>query len=511
MLHFSNASLFDRAVLAVSPQLGLNRIKAKARANILMNYDAASNGRRLKGFKAPGTDADAASGTGRRVIRQRSRDLIRNAPFARRAQSVIANNVVGSGITPSLSGANKKAVKKVSDIILPYMASTDLDVHRALNLSSMQTVICNAVFESGEVLVLRRTPLNDHRAIPLAIEVLEVDHLNDSILSYGENEVRDGVEYDETGVAIAYHLYEQHPGSSRRKMSVKTYRVPASDVLHIRRIERPGQMRGVPWLAPVMVTLGELRDYQEAQILKQKISALLAGVVDHGSEEVPSGAGELEDLQPGGLVHTSGGKTVSFTNPPLVNDYDVVMRLGLSAVAMGLGITYESLTGDLSRVNYSSMRAGRLEMDKNIETWQEQILISQFCEGVGQWVLDAYRTTLSHRMNPMQIGWTAQRRALIDPVKEIPAILKKIEGGLSSLSREQRAMGLDPEKIAEERRADAARTDAIAGQLADREARAAGMSALMALMKLIVGSNAADEFEKFTEENMSEDDDERSD
>jgi len=154
---------------------------------------------------------------------------------------------------------------------------------------------------------------------------------------------------------------------------------------------------------------------------------------------------------------------VTFTTPPQVQDYDPVMRLGLSAVAMGIGITYEALSGDLSRVNYSSMRAGRLEMDKNVETWQTQMMIGQFCAGIGRWAIDAYRLTLNGRLRPIGMSWTAQRRALIDPTKEIPAILKKVEGGLSSLSREQRAMGLDPDVIARERAEDAARNGPPAG------------------------------------------------
>jgi capsid protein len=147
---------------------------------------------------------------------------------------------------------------------------------------------------------------------------------------------------------------------------------------------------------------------------------------------------------------------VVFSNPPQVNDYDVVMRLGLCAAAMGLGITYESLAGDLGRVNFSSARIGRLEMDKNIETWQTQILIGQFCAGVGRWSLEAYRLTTNAKRG-LKMSWTAQRRAIIDPTKEIPAIIKKVEGGLSSMQREQRAMGLDPEVIAREREEDAAR------------------------------------------------------
>lgn len=491
MKHFSGASMLDRAILAVSPQRGLSRIQAKAEANILMNYDAASNGRRVKGWRSPATDADAASRRGRGTMRQRSRDMIRNAPFAKRALSVITNNVVGSGITPSITGRSKKQADIAAAKILPFLQSTDLDKHRALNLASMQTVVMNSVFESGEVLAIRHVRANDGRALPLAVELLEVDHLNTVITSHGGNEVRDGIEFDADGVAVAYHIYEQHPGSASRKVSIKTQRIPAEHVLHIRRIDRPGQMRGVPWLAPVMVTLGEMRDYQEAQILKQKISALLAGVIKIGDGQRPKDAPGIDEMGPGALVYAEQGQDVVFTNPPKVDDYDVVMRLGLSAVAMGIGITYESLSGDLSRVNYSSMRAGRLEMDKNIETWQEQIMIAQFCAGIGRWALDAYRLTQGKRLSPLGVSWTAQRRALIDPVKEIPSVLAKIAGGLSSLSREQRAMGLDPDIIAQERQEDAARLDSFAADMADQERQTVGMRAVIALMQLIAGDDPA--------------------
>jgi lambda family phage portal protein len=455
---FQNVSRLDRAVLALSPQRGLQRIESKMRARILMNYDAASNGRRVRGWKAPASDADGASSAGRSTMRQRSRDMIRNAPFARRAQSVVTNNVVGSGISPTLTGTNKKALEAARLVLLTALASKELDARGVLNLSAMQTVVVNSTFESGEVLVLRRTPkIPTPGKLPLKIELLEVDHLNSAILSHGSNEVRDGIEYDGDGRAVAYHLYQQHPGAASRNITLATSRVPASDILHIRRCDRPEQSRGVPWLAPVMITLGEMRDYQEAQIVKQKVSSLMAAVVDGGENGVPDGASGLDMLSPGAVVYTEAGQSVTFSNPPRVDDYGPVMRLGLSAVAMGLGITYESLSGDLTGVNYSSSRVGRLEMDKNIETWQTQIMIDQFCTGVGQWALDAYRLMNARGARGLAFEWTAQRRALIDPVKEIPSILKKVDGGLSSLQREQRAMGLDPETVARERAEDAKR------------------------------------------------------
>jgi lambda family phage portal protein len=459
MHHFSNANMLDRAILAVAPRRGLDRIEAKMRARILMNYDGASQGRRLKGWKAPATDADAASHAGRARLRQLSRDMVRNAPFARRARDVVANNVVGAGVAPSVVASNKRDKARAEKLILGHLKSKNLDTHGENNIFAQQTIVMNAVFESGEMLVLRHDRGKAAGLkLPFQTQLLEVDHLNATISNYGGNEVRDGVEYDGADRIVAYHIYEKHPGSARWKVSLKSKRWPADRVLHIRRLERPGQSRGVPWLAPVMVTLGELRDYQEAQILKQKISALLVGVVKTGANGTLSEAQKnsgLGNMAPGALVYLEEGQEVTFSDPPSVNDYDPVMRLGLQAIAMGLGITTESLSGDLSRVNFSSMRGGRLEMDKNVETWQQRVIVEQFCEGIAAWTINAYRLTPGAR--PVSVEWTAPKRALIDPAKEVSAIIKKVESGLTSLQREQRGMGLDPDVIQREREEDAAR------------------------------------------------------
>jgi lambda family phage portal protein len=241
-------------------------------------------------------------------------------------------------------------------------------------------------------------------------------------------------------------------------MTTKSDRIPADRVLHIRRLDRAGQKRGVSWLAPVMIPLGEMREYQEAQNLKQKISALFVGVVTRGEgQKAKKGEADefLEGMSPGSFVMVDEGQTVEFSDPPTVDNFEGVMRLGLMAVAMGLGITYESIGGDLSRVNFSSMRAGRIEMDANVVSWQTQVIVDQFCEGVAGWALNAYRVASLGK--EAAIGWTPQARPLVDPNKEIPSVLKKIEGGISSREREQRAQGLDPDVVQAERLKDAER------------------------------------------------------
>ncbi|PHS21746.1 MAG: phage portal protein [Robiginitomaculum sp.] len=455
MAKVKNQGFIDRAIAAVAPVTGLRRMQARIKTTALMNYDAASFGRRLNGWKTPSTDADAASEYGRSRMRNLSRDMIRNAPFARRAQSVVTNNVVGLGITPSLTAKTEKA-RKAGKPVLDHMLSTGIDAYGEQNILGLQTTVMNAVFESGEILAVRimKSGPNDLN-LPFQIKLLEADYLDQFITSYGKNEVRDGVEYNGDGAIVAYHIYYDHPGSSSIKLKLKSQRWPASEVLHMRRVDRAGQLRGVPWLAPVMLTLGELRDYQEAQIVKQKMSALLALIIENDGDLVDGQLG-LEALSPGAIVHATSGQKVTPVNPPSVDDYDPVMRLGLTAIAMGIGITAESLSGDLSRVNFSSGRMGRMEMDKNIETWQARILIEQFCVGVARWSWDAlrFKNTDPGSNAGLSLTWTPPRRALIDPTKEIPAMIKQVEKGVTSLQRVQRGLGLDPETIRKEREED---------------------------------------------------------
>ncbi|PTW45688.1 phage portal protein [Rhodovulum kholense] len=456
----------DRAILSLAPQAGLARIQAKARAQVLMNYDAASKGRRTYGWKAPATAADAA-GANRAQLRQLSRDMIRNRSLAARGQAVVTGNVVGTGIMPSVRMEGDADGTAAMDLLRAHLLTPAIDAYGIHALPGLQWQVMNAVFSDGEVLVRRRArnlDLDPDLVLPFQIQVMEADHLDLSITSHGRNEVIEGIEYGPTGRVEAYHLFDQHPGATHRITSgrFQSTRVLARQILHIRRTERPGQMRGVPWLAPVMMTVGELSDYQESQILKQRIASLLAFFVEASADgEVYAGT-EIERLEPGAVIGLKEGQKVTPSEPPAVDGYADFMREGVRSIATGLGLTYESF-GDLTGVNFSSGRMGRIEMDRFIQVWQQQIMIGQFCQGVGRWTLEAWqmaRASYGLPPVPRALEWTAPRRPMIDPGKEIEAAVKEIEAGLNSRQRKQREMGLDPDVIARERAEDAARDPA---------------------------------------------------
>lgn len=460
----------DRVLMQLAPERAYRRARAQAATRAIMNYDAASKGRRTYGWKAPGTAADAAAAASLARLRNLSRDMIRNRPLAVRGRDVVTGNVVGTGIMPSVRMEDPEAAEAAMDVIRDHLLTSAIDTYGAADLRGLQSQVMNAVFTDGEVLVRRRMRdprLDPDLLLPFQVQLMEVDHLDETITSHGKNEVTQGIEFGPTGRPVAYHLFDRHPGDLSRSMKgrITSTRVDARQILHIRRTDalRPGQMRGVPWLAPVMMTLGELSDYQEAQILKQKVASLLAFFVKATDDGEAYDGSALAEVSPGAIVGLKPGQDVVPTQPPSVEGYQDFMNQGTRAIATGLGLTYESY-GDLRGVNFSSGRMGRMEMDRFIQVWQQQIIIAQLCDGVARWTLEAWRLRPGLPAAPKAIIWTAQRRPLIDPAKEIGAAIQEIDAGLTSLQRKQREMGHDPDVIARERAEDRLRQPDLATQ-----------------------------------------------
>lgn len=65
-----------------------------------------------------------------------------------------------------------------------------------------------------------------------------------------------------------------------------TVRVPASEIIHLFRPLRPGQIRGEPWLARALVKLNELDQYDDAELVRKKTAAMFAGFITRLAPEL---------------------------------------------------------------------------------------------------------------------------------------------------------------------------------------------------------------------------------
>jgi lambda family phage portal protein len=469
------AGLADASTLSAHERAELAALQRQV---IRMAYDGATRGRRAQGWRVVSTDANAENLPALSRLRDVARDMVRNNPHAARGKAVLANNIVGNeGIIPAVAGTAPKTVKaRVQGLIRAHLDTPACDAFGRMNLYGLQHLAMGTIVESGEVLLRRRRRFaSDGLPLPFQIEVLEPDYLDstkDGPMPNGNFAIQ-GVEFDGQGRKVAYWLYTQHPGSYSGR-AYDSARVPAADIAHVFRTDRPGQARGVTWFAPVILKMRDLADYSDAQLLRQKIAACFAVFI---SAELPTATvlgdtspiAALEDgatyrvesLEPGMIQRLKPGEEVTFGSPPSVGDFGAYKAAELRDIAVGLGTSYEALSGDLTGVNFSSGRMGWLEFQRGIGAAQRFMLIPQLCGVVAKWFLEAASLVLARDLSDVVLDWTPPSREMINPKEEIGAARDAIRAGLSSRSNEQRKLGFDPEELDAENAVDSERADEL--------------------------------------------------
>ena len=427
------------------------------RANAL--YDAARYTRRTAGWSANSTGPNREIATDLQTLRNRHRDLARNNPWVRRAIQALVTNTIGPGIRCQWESAERQARWS------RWWESTDCDADGRLTGYGIQALALRATVESGAAL-LRRRPRRpqDGLDIPLQLQLLEpdyIDHNKTEAIANG-GYITQGIEFGPFGRRQAYWLRPEHPGDPTPRMTAGTSkRHPAEDFAHQYRIDRPGQVHGVPWGTGAMTRARMLDDYQDAQLERHRNAACYMAfrriadpslLNDEQTDAINAAVGEyqLSDrFEPGIMQDLPPGMDIEFAQPPQPeNDKDFQIAI-LRAVAADYGIPYEVLTGDLSEVNFSSARMGWNEFARNIDHWRWQMIHPQILAPIERWYLEA-EAIAGHDTTGARALWTAPSRTMVDKTREIKPLIEEIRAGLISLPEAIRQVGYDPVTLAQE-------------------------------------------------------------
>ena len=425
----------------------------------LRGYAAAQDSR-ASSWAASGGSATAEVGAAAPTVARRARDAVRNDPYAARIVDLWTGNAVGAGITTRWPDKpHAEAWRRWSD-------STACDAEGRLDLYGLQALVMRAVVESGECFVrLLPADITPANPVGLRLQVLESDHLDTARQGVIEGvPTLQGIGLGEAGEPVGYWLHRVHPGASWVLPGGATWlssqRVPARDVLHIYRKRRPGQLRDVSWLAPVLTRLRDLGDYEAALLMKAKIEACLAAVVSEDGDESMTGpaSGLLRDAQgrtvesfePGMILYRRGMGSVEVVNPSGGGSHAAFARRALEASAVGTGLTYDQVAGDLTQANYSSLRAGKIEFRRLCEQVQYGMLIPMLVRPIA----DRF-----HQQGALLGLWGAEvpdglshvppAHEMIDPLKDTTALIAQVRAGFVPQPEAVGAFGYDFRQVVE--------------------------------------------------------------
>jgi lambda family phage portal protein len=342
-------------------------------------------------------------------------------------------------------------------------------VDGGMSFAALQRLMMRTVVMDGEFLAIRR---RDPRApFGYQLQPIDADQLDETlnrIATASTNAITMGVERDSAGRPVAYHLWNRHPTDVGRVRE----RVPARDVLHVFKRLRVGQVRGVPWFAPALVTWKLGDRYTEAELYQSLLAAAQGGFFvnkDASSAMVmpmrvnpETGREEPVPIQmeaaPGGTRQLPPGWEFQPWQPthPTAN-YVGFMKAVKRIVARAFGRSYASLTGDLSDVNFSSMRTDRVREIEQNRLHQQDLLVEQLCQVVfGDWVQMAAMVgalgavPIDAAQMASFADWMCKGWPWIDPMKDMAAAQMEIGMGLNSPQRLCAEKGRDFYEIVDE-------------------------------------------------------------
>lgn len=461
-------SFVDRALAVV----GLARASTRQapRASV---FRGAEFGRLTQDWFSRILSADQEIKSDFRRLRGVARALVRDNAFASRYVHLLAENVVGpNGILLQAQAKNTRGTlnlalnQKIEDAWAEWSRPENASVDGRLSWVDLQTLAVQSLPQDGEVLI--RIVRGADNPFHFALQLLDPDLLDHEYTIYAGssptgNDIIMGVEVDRWFKPVAYWLWTSHPSDPIRNR--KRERVSADEIIHLYRVRRPGQTRGVTWFAPVMFDTEMLQGYQEAEITAARIGASNMAAVTYDPEK---GVGEIDgdlgdpavrdglpmEVEPGRFLHLNPGEglvSTDFNHPS--SAFDPFTKAIQRSQATGLNVAYSSLTGDLTAVNYSSIRAG-LVAERDFYRSEQRWLISALHERVYRaWApyaaLGGYFSAAEAR-GTEKIVWQPRGWKWVDPLNDAQAAIMMRKSGLTSLTKLCAEQGIDFEENLEE-------------------------------------------------------------
>jgi lambda family phage portal protein len=464
----------------------LRRLMLKARVvqakQMLASYAAADKGRRNKDWKASGASADLAILPDAAMLNARARAMVRDSWVAKAAVRSVQRNVVGRGITPvptaksaggtASAGTELKGLNDAAEKLFWQWASDPklCDIERRQTFWQKQAMCVGERWTTGEHFIVWSYVGGDGENVGLRLQSFEPEQLDQRVLSYGNNQVRGGIEVDaETGEAVAYHFYARNPSDyvARIPTQFKSQRFSRDRVLHYFKQERVLQTRGVTEFAPVLQRIRDFHRRDEAEMFAAIMEACIGLIV---TKNTPTGTGYLPTmpLAPGDTGQTTSGMRTADFVPGMFFEaqpgedvkpfspsrpggtYEPFARQQLRGIGAGTGLSYEQISRDFSQGTYSSQRQGMLE---DYREWRPEadlltdLVICPIYELFMKFAVLEGRLPLSLEKfitNPKQYSaaeYVPDGHEWIDPLKEVTAIEKAIQLRLTTRKQEIAARG----------------------------------------------------------------------
>jgi len=404
-------------------------------------------------------------------LRVRGRNLRHNNDYAAKFVGMCGDNIIGPNGVRLQSKVRDPAGTQdrgANNAIETAWARWDTvaDITGRQTFREMCRTMVEGMPSDGEFLLRIVTGRDAGNAFNMALQIIDVDRIDTMYNgTYGGNTVIMGVELNAYRRPVALHLFEGHPSDGART-NRRRVRVPAEEIIHGYKQERADQVRGIPWMAPGMLSLHHLGGFGLAALLAAEHGANHYGFFTTPDDNAPAIGDKDPDTQqtiattqPGIYDTLPAGTNFTPHESKYPNEvFSPFWKCTLQRIASGWKVAYHSLANDLEGVNFSSIRSGTLEerdkwaadqqwfietvLERIYPQWLRMALLSGAITLENGSALPAvkYEKFLAHQWQPRRWEW-------VDPRADTAATIDKVRAGLTSPQAVCATMGEDFEDV----------------------------------------------------------------
>jgi len=391
------------------------------------------------------SDFETTAVTDRDRLRARARWLSANNPIMDNIDNAIINNVIGNGITfQSITGKDKFDTDVEERFKAWSNDKRQCDSSGKFTFSTIQRMLLKARMVDGEIFIYKRITKEG-----LKLQMIEVDSLD-----AGRQD--GGIETDTAGVPTMYHFVDAN--------NVK-YSIKGEYIINYFLAERATQQRGLSEYKQAIIDIKNFSAFQTASIQGARARANIAySVKNSQTSGTPYGVAtdsssgvdkRIQTINGVSVMYLQQGESIDKLDPDSVaTDYVQFSENTIRLMATARKVSYELTFRDYSKVNFASSRASLLQDFKRFDFEQTHLVDYILNDIYETWfeteVLLGRIKARGYEKDPIKWikpKWIMPKRDLVDPLKEVTAIEKKIKLNLTCETDVANSMGEDYEEI----------------------------------------------------------------
>jgi len=419
--------------------------------DILAEYDAAQttthNSRHWANSDSLSAD-ESNSVEVRRALRNRARyECQENNSYGKGIALTLSNDTIGTGPRLQITTPNARTNTRIEQAF----ATWSKRVHFAKKLRTMRV----AKLVDGEAFLQFVTnPRLDPMGVQLDLVLVECDQISTPLAIFTPNAV-DGVQFDEFGNPTFYHMLKQHPGGTYAT-GIDFTELPADQMIHMFRVDRPGQHRGIPEVTTALPLFAQLRRFTLATISAAETAADFAGVMytDASAIAEPDDIDAMDAVElerNAMLTLPRGWRMAQMKAEHPGTTYDMFVSKILNEIARCINMPYNIAAGNSSGYNFASGRLDHQTYFKSIAVerseWEhcclDRVLAAWFDEAA---LIPGLLPGNMGSMDELPHTWHWDGREHVDPGKEANAQETRLKSGTTSYPLEFSRQGLDWEQ-----------------------------------------------------------------